>query len=838
MNDRLATHPSLERLAAFRVGDLSAEELTETERHVADCPSCCQSLQALPDDSLVQRLREAVTTPELGNGATPAESPNRNDAPVSGPAPLAPRPEPVLPTELADHPRYRVLELVGVGGMGAVYKAEHRLMERPVALKVIARHLMDKPGVVERFRREVKAAARLDHPNIVRAYDAERAGDLHFLIMECVEGTTLARLVAERGPLPVAEACEYVRQAALGLQHAFEHGMVHRDVKPQNLMRTPDGQIKILDFGLARFASELGPTDAVTASDTVLGTADYIAPEQADNPRTADTRADVYSLGCTLYFLLTGQPPFPEGTLMQKLMAHSKRTLRPLIAFRDDVPDELQQVLDRMTAKDPTRRYQTPADAGRALAPFAKQDFARSGASVTTEFIRPAPRSRRPRLLTAVAALLLLGVALLSAVIVRITTNKGEIIIEADDPDVEVVVTKSGKVVTILDTKSNQKVTLDTGEYVVSLAGNSDGLKIDVPPAFTLRRGDTKIVTVKREPVHAKVGEVRRFEEHTGRYREHPGRLRIWDGVWGVAFSPNGKQVLSSGDDQFVRLSEVATGRQLWHYEVESIGQRWGRLGAVAFSPDGRLALVACCDHTARLLDVATGKEAGRLEGHKALVAGVSFSPDSRFALTAGGTWHSNTEQDNSVRLWDVATRKELRRFDGHTARVCTAVFSPDGRFVLSASADKTVRLWDAKTCEQLRTFEGHTSLVVCAVFSPDGRQALSSSWDKTFRLWDVATGEELRKFDGHTDKVMTVAFSPDGRRALTASEDGTVRLWDLATGKELYRCTGHTDRVHTAVFSPDDRYALSGSKDGTVRLWRLPDPPPPEKSGENRPVK
>ena len=172
-----------------------------------------------------------------------------------------PRPDGgAAPKELADHPRYRVLGLLGAGGMGAVYKAEHRLMERPVALKVIRRGLTDDPAAAERFRREVKAAARLSHPHIVRAYDAEQAGDLHFLVMEFVEGTDLARLVAGQGPLPVARACEYARQAALGLQHAFEHGMVHRDIKPQNLMLTPDGQVKVLDFGLARFVSESAPS--------------------------------------------------------------------------------------------------------------------------------------------------------------------------------------------------------------------------------------------------------------------------------------------------------------------------------------------------------------------------------------------------------------------------------------------------------------------------------------------------------------------------------------------------------------------------------------------------
>ena len=245
---------------------------------------------------------------------------------VAGPAP-DPLAVAGLPEELNDHPRYRVVAALGAGGMGAVYRAEHRLMDRPVALKVIRGDLLGNEAMVERFRREVKSAARLaSHPNIVAAYDAEQAGETHMLVMEFIEGTDLARLVDRRGPLPVGEACEYARQAALGLQHAFEDGMVHRDIKPQNLMRTTRGQIKILDFGLARFASEVASHAGVTAEGMILGSADYIAPEQIDDPHAADIRADIYSLGCTLYFLLAGRPPFPDGSLIQKLMAHREKT--------------------------------------------------------------------------------------------------------------------------------------------------------------------------------------------------------------------------------------------------------------------------------------------------------------------------------------------------------------------------------------------------------------------------------------------------------------------------------------------------------------------------------
>src|SRR5262249_5313297 len=187
---------------------------------------------------------------------------------------------------------------------------------------------------------EVKAAAKLSHRNIVTAFDAEQAGETHFLVMEFVEGTTLGRIVEKKKQFPVAHACEYIRQAAQGLQHAFEQGMVHRDIKPQNLMLTPKGRIKILDFGLARFVSESAKDSGLTALGAVMGTPDYMAPEQAQDAHKADIRSDIYSLGCTLHCLLRGRPPYPEGTGIQKILAHLEQPPPLLLNFRDDVPPE------------------------------------------------------------------------------------------------------------------------------------------------------------------------------------------------------------------------------------------------------------------------------------------------------------------------------------------------------------------------------------------------------------------------------------------------------------------------------------------------------------------
>jgi tRNA A-37 threonylcarbamoyl transferase component Bud32 len=287
--------------------------------------------------------------------------------------------EPV-PPELVNHPRYRVLELLGRGGMGAVYKAEHQFMKRTVALKILNKELVANPSTVKRFHREVRAAASLHDPHIVTAHDADQAGDVHFLVMEYVPGTDLHKVLAEHGPLPIAQACAYVRQAALGLQHAMDNGMVHRDIKPQNLILTPQGEVKILDFGLASLNAEVLPAhradatqvegalaSGLTQTGAIMGTPDYMAPEQARDAHAADIRADIYSLGCTLYHLLTGTVPFPGGTSLDKIIAHSERSPQSVRAARKDVPRGLAHLLDHMLAKDPADRPPKPAAVAEAL---------------------------------------------------------------------------------------------------------------------------------------------------------------------------------------------------------------------------------------------------------------------------------------------------------------------------------------------------------------------------------------------------------------------------------------------------------------------------------------
>lgn len=272
--------------------------------------------------------------------------------------------------------KYRLIDRIGAGGMAVVLKAQQQGLSRTVAIKILARTLLKREDAMKRFFREIQAASSLEHPNIVRALDSDCIDGVPFLVMEYVEGRDLHSLVSQRGPLSIAWACEFARQTAVGLQHAFEHGVIHRDVKPANLLvtrRSPADPLtlKILDFGLARFASDTPDTGSITAAHQIFGTVDFISPEQARSARSADVRSDLFSLGCTLYFTLTGRPPFAGETAMEKLTARIADGPIPIQSLRSDVPPELEAVLLKMLAHNPADRYQKPMDVALALEPFA-----------------------------------------------------------------------------------------------------------------------------------------------------------------------------------------------------------------------------------------------------------------------------------------------------------------------------------------------------------------------------------------------------------------------------------------------------------------------------------
>lgn len=264
--------------------------------------------------------------------------------------------------------KYKVLERIGGGGGGNVFLCEHVSMRNRVAVKVLNLANTEDPVLVERFYREARAGGLLEHPNIIRTFDVDQDKHMHYLVLEFVEGTSLRKVVQKFGPLEILRAVHYIRQAAEGLQHLHDHGLVHRDINPGNLVLDRQGVIKILDLGVARF---LHDADYIPGPNVMLGTADYLAPEQAKDSHTVDSRADLYSLGAAFYFMLTGQPPFAEAkTMAQKLIYHQTQPPRPIRVLRPEVPDGLVAIIDGLMAKDPEHRYQNAAEVIEALAPW------------------------------------------------------------------------------------------------------------------------------------------------------------------------------------------------------------------------------------------------------------------------------------------------------------------------------------------------------------------------------------------------------------------------------------------------------------------------------------
>jgi serine/threonine protein kinase len=383
------TCPPPEALAAFQSGTLSSLAFDSVAQHVESCSICLAFLEQIEATASPWRatLRTAPPTEKFEQEPQCRQALDRASAAVHQALENTGRAGSVSdrspPARRVD--RYELLERLGEGGMGEVYKARHIHTDEVVALKLVPAEKMKAPDTTERFFREIKAQARLRHRHVVRAWDGGMADGQLFLVMDYAPGLSLDRLLRQHGRLSVADACEAARQAALGLQHAFENGLVHRDIKPSNLMLTTDSEpsgecqapgavIKILDLGLAKVLhGDPDLRDELTAAGYIMGTADYMAPEQWVDPRQADIRADLYSLGCTLYHLLAGKAPFGDkdhDTWHKKMTAHEHQPVPPIQQYCPAVPEELAVVLDRLLAKRPEERYATPAEAAQALEPF------------------------------------------------------------------------------------------------------------------------------------------------------------------------------------------------------------------------------------------------------------------------------------------------------------------------------------------------------------------------------------------------------------------------------------------------------------------------------------
>lgn len=737
---------------------------------------------------------------------------------------------------------YVILERLGEGGMARVFKARHQRLDRLVALKIIRPDLLKNAEAVRRFRREVRAAAQLSHPNIVLALDADEVNGTHFLVMEYVEGIDLSRLVKSQGPLPIAQACDYVRQVAGGLQHAHERGLVHRDIKPSNLLVTGEGQaavghrwglVKLLDMGLALTQrEEPGEHSALTRAGELIGTPEFLAPEQAANPHAADIRADLYSLGCTLYFLLAGRPPFDSGNAIQKLFQHRLDEARPVEQLRPDVPTELGAIVRKLLAKRPEDRYPTPNALAEAVRPWVEdarpvaavaEPLTESApvasatepptavpAALATESRKPAARRRRRSLsFTALGALVLLLLLCGFASLLSRNTSAPP---EKSEPETPEARDRQALQHLMARAEQPQANLGQLRQELLAFRAQHAGTDIGKQAASLVSQFPSPLDALDPRAIPPES----RFDGHAGAELvlvQGDSRLRHGLSVHGVALSPDGKTLVSGGDGRQVCFWDLASGKRTGSQECSA------PVTAVAFSPTSPTVAVASSDGIVRLGEVSKPKDWATLR-HASPVRAVAFSADGKFLATA--TNGSPGKAGGTIRLWDTGSGKELFALEGFHGAALAVAFAPNGALLASAGDDKVIHLWDVAHHKEVGKLEGHQAHVVALAFSADGQILASGSHDKTFRLWDVAGKKER---SGHHDfghPVVSVAAVPKTGMFLFTSHDSTARLWDGPSDKEVSVFRAHFGGVLAVAVSADGQRAVTGGQDGNLHRWDL----------------
>jgi WD40 repeat protein/serine/threonine protein kinase len=778
------------------------------------------------------------------------------------------------PNSLGRLGHYEVLEVVGRGGMGVVLRAFDDKLHRVVAIKVLAPQLASSAAARQRFVREARAAAAVTHDNVIDIHAVEDAGPVPFLVMQFIHGCSLQEKLDRAGPLPVKEVLRIGLQTAAGLAAAHAQGLVHRDVKPANiLLENSIERVKITDFGLARAVDDA----SLTQSGFVAGTPAFMSPEQAHGARV-DHRTDLFGLGSVLYTLCAGHPPFRADTSMAVLKRVCEDTPRPLREVNPDIPDWLEAIIARLHAKDPADRFQKAAAVadllGRHLAHLQQPGIVPLPVAQTSSLPRPAGRKPSPRV---AAVLFLLAVAALAvgAAVYQLLGRRNEV----KTPD-----TSNGAAQEAPPWKPRPPLTL---EELAKLRSPLDALKReamklppDAPPELLAVLGDPVRFplpaqrTPQQTTTHwmAQTGDGRLlavpwwntillFDAHTG------ALLRTLTGhaheTYRPAFSPDGKRLAAGAYDPILLVWDVATGRA-----EPPLTDHKHPVWCVAFDHEGKRLVSADSGGTVKVRD-ADGREITTLSGHTKGVHHLAFSPDGKRLATAS--------LDGTCKVWDTDTWKEIRSLPAHGKTFMAVAWSRNGK-LLAAGEDDQVILWNADTYKVLHALPTPGKGMVA--FTPDGRTLLTARTDcnkgerHAFTRWDVMTGKQQKpcvlsthgglaffhlspdgrtvfvsyprpaeprvgEYDAKTGQerfpprggprgsLIAVAFSPDGRTLASGGADQTVRLWDLAGWRPgepsppiRAKLEGHTDQVWSVAFSPDGKLLASGGNDGRIRLW------------------
>lgn len=761
---------------------------------------------------------------------------------------------------------YQLVKRLGQGGMGAVFKAQHEKLGKTVAIKLMSPALLQCAQARARFNREMQAIGALEHANVVRASDAGNVNGIEYLVMEYVDGPSFAEIVGRRD-VPIADCCELIRQAAQGLEYVHSQGMVHRDIKPSNLLLDRQGAVKIADLGLALVSQLNANEGALTQTGQVMGTPDYLAPEQCDDTHHVDARADIYSLGATLFTLLAGQAPFDDDrydSLSKKLMAITTKSPPHVRKFRPETPRELERIVQKMMARNPADRYASAGEVAEALAGWCGEaDLPQladcRGIPQGHDFFsdsrtRPASRSETVqsrsvlRFLLAsarFAAVLLLAAGLLAGLLWATgwrpanwpRSNDLELAVPPTDPEIAALGRLSR------DGRGVSPASAGDASPADASAAHARARDPDRQPQPALltsgtspggRKSARKSVangTANTEQLAPASAAETQAETSDGPASEHEAVQAV--ALAGIAAAdsttsasassaPQSASSVESHPSRDAMRKDEPGGRQVAFdseapatsapFRTPPPGGRRGDVprfppffgGRPPFPPLGLNLEGRNGPAPLKPLLLHTNVD------HRCLLFATTFCGDGAYA-TAG--------YDQVIRLWARNDHSLIDKFAGHQSRVTCLAYSVPQRMLVSGSYDKTVRLWGLRNGRDQVTLRGHQGLVTSVAVSGRGEIA-SASYDQTVRIWDLLEGGVKHTLSAHKGIVRSVDFSIGGQRLASGGADKVVRLWSVADGRLLGEWRGHRAAIHRVKFSPCGRVLCTADAEGAIRIW------------------
>jgi eukaryotic-like serine/threonine-protein kinase len=681
--------------------------------------------------------------------------------------------------------KYELLAKLGQGGMGAVYQARDPVLDRMVALKVVSPKLLAEPDTFARFQREARAAARLQHPNIVTIYELGEAEGTLYIAMELLDGTDLAQIIQPLAPGRIEEKVRMVSEVCRGLEYAHKRGVVHRDVKPANVRVLNDGSVKVVDFGIAHVAGS-----TLTQAGMVLGTPSYLAPEVIASGRV-DHRADIWSVGVMMYEILTGTRPYdsPEfSRVLYRIMHEPLPPLAPDLAL----PEGLEGIMRKALVRDPGRRYQDLAEMGRDL----QAVIGRGWASETP--VPPDARQRAFEELWQEAQAQVAGGDLERALEAAcqaqaLDPGRPEIVALVDEIYDRLAGTFQPPTPTAAPASSRIAVSRASAAPPVA----------PPPPSPPVARPTTPMGSVHQRGASA-------FRE-LATFGESPATRT-------AALCPTWPLFAIAGSDGAIRLWDLLSQRRVQILRTE-LHQRAGHDAialALAFSPDGALLASGHVDGSIHLWHLASAQEYPIKMRHDDIVGALAFSPDGK-TLASGG-------MDSNLKFWDVAgavagdARRELHR---QPSAVTAIAYAPAGGWIVTGHPNRVLRLSDPKTGRLIATMRGPEGQVHLICPAPDGTKMAVASQDRTIRFFDVGSREQIFVLAGSRRPTTSLAFFADGIHFVTVAQDNAVQLWDMETQSAVASLWGLAEDSFTSVaVYGEDLHIVVALSDGRIRVW------------------